>query len=327
MRNFRAAAIVSGVWLAATPAFAADLFTSSAPAGLAAPTEVGSNWYIRGDVGVGIGKGPVPTFSGFGVPPSGDSATQQSTTFGALTSFQNANFDVGLGYRFNDNFRTDATFEFRRGPSQNAQSNSTIVCPYQAITLDRTINQVATAIGQLYDVKDTCNGYLGFKQRNYMAMANGYWDITTWNGFTPYVGAGLGLNANTSSGSLTYNETANGKTYAADLTEANGTPAIWLNANGTPVNAAGQPSKTQPAIAFAPQNWNRTFGGVKYSPAIALMAGVSYQWTPNIALDLSYRYLATGAVTVSTTTQSGTTTSKSAPTEQSVRLGVRFSPD
>ena len=50
-----AAAGLAGVCLAASPLFAADLFESAPPPmDDGSQTELGSNWYIRGDVGYGM---------------------------------------------------------------------------------------------------------------------------------------------------------------------------------------------------------------------------------------------------------------------------------
>ena len=54
------------------------------------------------------------------------------------------------------------------------------------------------------------------------------------------------------------------------------------------------PISPQPAIAFAPQNWNRTISSTTVGFAWALMAGFSYQLTPSVAIDIGYRYLNSG---------------------------------
>ena len=47
----------------------------------------------------------------------------------------------------------------------------------------------------------------------------------------------------------------------------------------------------QPAIAFNQQNWGHSLNSTTYGFAWALMAGLSYQITPSVAIDLGYRYL------------------------------------
>lgn len=78
---------------------------------------------------------------------------------------------------------------------------------------------------------------------SYTAMVNGYWDIVNVNGFTPYVGAGIGV---------AYNN---------------------LHDINLPVN---QSSNGRADFAYQ------------------LMAGVSYDFSPNLTVDAGYRYIDLG---------------------------------
>ena len=94
---------------------------------------------------------------------------------------------------------------------------------------------------------------------SFITMANIYADIGTWNCFTPYVGAGLGWAHNTVSGF-----TDQGFGYAA----------------GTSLGPAGG-----------------YFGnGSVNSVAWALMAGVDFNVTHNLKLELGYRYMNYGQI-------------------------------
>ncbi len=117
-------------------------------------------------------------------------------------------------------------------------------------------------------------------------LANAYFDVGTYYGFTPYLGGGLGLNMDTLSGSTNYTETANGQTYAANLTPG-ASPPVW-------VNAQGQTLAPQPNIAFGQQFWNRSIRSTTWSMAWALAAGVGFKLTPSTTLDVGYRYLNSG---------------------------------
>jgi opacity protein-like surface antigen len=149
-------------------------------------------------------------------------------------------------------------------------------------------------------------------------------DLGTWWGFTPYVGAGVGMNATQISGTIAYVNASDGSPYNANLTPAassiptiNGggaTPNIWLNPNGSVISP-------QPKVSFAQQNWNRTISATKYGVAWALTAGFGYQLTPSATLDLSYRYLDTGAPS---TVSVGGATVKQQNTSQQLRIGVRY---
>ncbi len=326
----------------AAPAQAADLFDSAAPASFPesqAPTtvEIGSNWYLRGDIGVSFDDAPSVSFSSIAGPHADGSGKPIPAVTGpnALTT----DFDgtVGFGYRFSDFLRFDATWDYRTGPGAN--SSSTVWCPYALYPVVRTPSgtiesipglpaaltqhqispteavNLANAFGLGYfaSPKDTCNGVMTLRQHTNTFLANAYVDIGTWNGFTPYVGGGLGLNVLYGSGGLNYFETANGNPYAADLT---GYQLAWVNANGYPLTP-------QPAIAFNQQNWNRTIDSTTYGLAWALMAGVSYQFTPSIAIDIGYRYLNGGSTKTLLNVQTGTTLKQSNVSQQ-VRVGVRY---
>jgi opacity protein-like surface antigen len=178
---------------------------------------------------------------------------------------------------------------------------------------------VQTPLGVAYNTNETCNGNLTLKQQNYTTLVNGYYDIFSYAGFTPYVGGGVGFNAQTTSGGLNYTESANGSPYRADLTAPASYPQVWVNpANGNAVTP-------QPKIAFAPQNWDRTIKSTKYNFAWALSAGVAYKITHDLTLDLSYRYADLGTSTVALNPQTGATISQR-NTAQDVRIGLRFMP-
>lgn len=91
-----------------------------------------------------------------------------------------------------------------------------------------------------------------------VGMVNAYADLGTWYGMTPFVGAGVGISHNTLSGL-----TDQGQAY---------TPTF------------GGPSGGY----FSPGSTNNF--------AWALMAGVDFNVTPNLKLELGYRYLNLGKI-------------------------------
>ncbi len=103
----------------------------------------------------------------------------------------------------------------------------------------------------------------------------------------------------TLSGSTNYTETANGQTYAANLTPpVGGSPPVW-------VNAQGQTLAPQPKIAFGQQFWNRSIRSTTWSMAWALAAGVGFKLTPSTTLDIGYRYLNSGTINTLVNPQTG----------------------
>ncbi len=293
------------LWLtvAAAPASAADLFGTSPPLTYPAtqgPTavEVGSNWYVRGDLGISFDDAPTVSFSNVDaplLPALGPNAHGTDFTGG-----------LGFGYRFNDYLRFDATWDYRPGPGGTRQT--IVVCPYGLI---------GASGGYLYNTADTCVGSTDVRQYNNTFLANGYVDLGTYAGFTPYVGGGLGFNMNVMQGSLNYYETANAQPYAANLTPTiTGVPAAW-------VNSSGQIITPQPNISFSPQNWNGTLSSTRYSVAFALSAGFGFQLNPSTTLDIGYRYLNSGAINTLVNPETGMTVRQNNSSQQFL-VGIRY---
>ena len=303
----------------AAPAQAADLFDAAPPESFPesqAPTmvEIGSGWYLRGDIGVSFDDGPTVSLSlPIAVPPAGVSGQPIPAETGPNAHTTDFDGTLGFGYRFNDYIRLDATWDYRTGPGANR--STTVVCPYD-LHGESTQTTPSYLVGYLYNTSDTCDGVMNVQQHTNTFLANAYVDLGTWSGFTPYLGGGLGLSVLSISGGDNYYSTSNGYTYAADLTPTGTYPQIWVDAYGRPITP-------QPAIAFNQQNWNRTINSTTYGLAWALMAGFSYQITPSIAIDIGYRYLNAGSTKTLLNVQTGTTL-KQTNVSQQVRVGVRY---
>jgi opacity protein-like surface antigen len=168
-RSLLAAATLCG---ATFQAEAADL--SQPPRVLNYPAQVVdpgvSGWYLRGDVGVGIMS------TGSWYETSVDSP-QPNQTNGWLDRRINdtSTIDVGVGYQFTDNLRGDVTIGYRtatalHGGNYISNPNNNPTTGENSIT-----GSVSSVVG----------------------LVNGYYDITRWNGLTPYVGVGIGAAYNT----------------------------------------------------------------------------------------------------------------------------------
>jgi opacity protein-like surface antigen len=223
-----AAAIVAG---ASAGAQAADLLPPPPPMEPPPPVDFGG-WYLRGDVGVGFNQ------------ISGWRSTLQPAVLGGAVVLPSGpiwqlghSLDTtafvggGIGYQFNGWFRGDVTAEYRFAAGYKAGQG--YFCPV-------CFHPVGT---------DEYNGNVGTA----LFMANGYFDLGTWYGFTPYVGGGVGAAMHNVSAITDYNPVTGGAGFG---TTANVTNFAW-----------------------------------------AAMAGVSYAVTPNLRLDLGYRYVDMGNVT------------------------------
>jgi opacity protein-like surface antigen len=317
------AAVLGSLLTAPAHGLAADLgaFPADSGSGSQQMIEIGTGWYIRGDIGVSLDNTPTLSFNPASVaapPPA-----SISPTYGANSTKTDFVGGVGFGYKFNNYIRADATFDYHSAMGLN-KTASGIICPYTASGLTSQsavgVSGAPIEIGYSYNPNETCNAAFQLQQQNYTGLANGYFDLFTVDGFTPYVGAGAGLNVQTMSGSLTYAKASDGTPYRANLTPTGTFPIVWVNpVTGATVNP-------QPNIAFAPQNWDRSFRSTKYSFAFDLMAGIGIALTPNATLDLSYRYLDLGSSTYTINPQTGATVSQR-NTAQEARIGIRYIPD
>ncbi|MCW5682626.1 MAG: porin family protein [Xanthobacteraceae bacterium] len=119
--------------------------------------EFGSNWYLRGDF----------SYRQYDSPSVTD-GTQALTN----TSLKDAAaFGLGVGYKFNDWLRGDITYDYAF--KSTFRGNNTCADPCGGPGLGGITN-------------DTTN------LRSMTLLVNGYVDMGTWWGITPYVGAGVG---------------------------------------------------------------------------------------------------------------------------------------
>jgi opacity protein-like surface antigen len=177
MRWSRIPAIAGAVAFTATAAVAADMpVIQQAPVCIPAsqvvgPTnipicpEVFSAWYLRGDIGLAQQKvrrldNALYRAPGVRVSPVG-MGFDSAPTFGA-----------GIGYMYNNWLRFDLTGEYRGRANFHG--------------LD---------IVRVGGVPNNTDEYRASKSE-WLFLANGYVDLGTWSGITPFVGAGLGYSYN-----------------------------------------------------------------------------------------------------------------------------------
>jgi opacity protein-like surface antigen len=174
-RSFFRTAFGALILLIAPIAQAADLAAVPEPQAVAsgeqAPmAELGTGWYLRGDVS--FAKDSTPRIAYDLVPLSQVSANNSWSVGG------------GFGYRFNNWFRADWTFDYRNSINVSGQGVVT--------------NAACSAIpnGCALTYKST--------QTRWASMVNGYVDISTGSLLTPYVGAGIGISHLNENGAATY---------------------------------------------------------------------------------------------------------------------------
>jgi opacity protein-like surface antigen len=265
--------------LLSSAAFAADMPSIMPPPPVSyapPPQQDFGGWYLRGDIGFSnqrvdnIRKSDPLAYSQI-------SSLQETNTFdtGGI-------FDVGVGYRFNNWFRTDVTAQYR------GTSN------YKGTDVFN-----ASAFGVAYNGQDNYSA----SKSELLFLVNAYADLGTWWCITPFVGAGVGTSRVTISGF-----SDNG---VNNLQQAPG----GVFAGGPPVASA--------ATAASGSQWNFAW---------ALHAGLAYQISPNVTLELAYSYVdlgagTTGVISDFTGFQAGHVFKFNNITSNDVKLGVRWNFD
>jgi opacity protein-like surface antigen len=305
MSGFRNTALAGLLAISvASPAMAADMlkYSYQAPPDLEqAPVEIGSGWYLRADVGWSKDKG------GQLSPDIAMALTQNSWQA-----------DVGAGFKWNSWFRSELMFGFHKMQNFNS-TGAKVTCPYQLTGLSVTdpATNKTTEIGYLWDSqKETCSPVQSANLRRQELMLNSFVDLGTWGGITPYVGAGVGVAALTTKGSLQYYKTSDGSAYSADLTPIGTFPHIWLD-------GAGNQISPQPAVSYAKQDWTKRLKQTSYNFAWALMAGVGIDLTPRAKLDIGYRFANLGKYTSLVSPVTGQTVTTTLRTQE-VHVGMRY---
>ncbi len=269
MRNVKLFIIVSTMSAISGAAFAADL--PLAPPPYIPPVVEFGGWYLRGDIGSSNQSVDNIRYKREAAYIPVESLNQTST-FGSAGIF-----DLGVGYQFNSWFRGDVTGQYRG--NSNFTATDRFIC--------------GGACGQ-----PGIDNYSGSKSE-WVVMANGYFDLGTWGGVTPFVGAGVG---------------------AARVT-INGLTDTGVNS----INGIVQNGGTSFASAPGNSRWNFAW---------AAHAGLAYRVSPSLTLELAYTYLDMGSGQSGVLTGVGATNPENAAafkfkdlTSHDLTLGVRWAID
>jgi opacity protein-like surface antigen len=203
------------------------------------PVEVGSGWYLRGDIGYNVTLDADDPFVYRTFDPT--TGIYSGDNFFATADLDKQfTYSIGAGYNFTDWLRADATFDYFT-LNFNGTTVSALPCTTNLFYADTTCRSV-----------DDQEGYaLSF-------LANGYVDLGTYVGLTPYVGAGLGV---------TYVnwDTLNDSTFCVAGVAA----------------CPGVTNQVAQTVHDGDDSWRFTY---------ALMAGVAYDLDQDLKLDVGYRY-------------------------------------
>jgi opacity protein-like surface antigen len=137
---------------------------------------------------------------------------------------------------------------------------------------------------------ETCIGHSDAEIHRWDLLANGYLDLGTWDGFTPYIGAGAGVS--------------------------------WARTNQSVNFTLGNNVPCQASCAMGGNDFDRSQSSMTYRFAWAAMAGVAIAMTDHAQLDVGYRFLDLGPITgISPVT--GTSVTQRVRANE-VRAGVRY---
>ena len=155
------------------------------------PVEHFGGWYLRGDIGyAAINLDGVSYFQG----PS------QTGSFGIHEIDETWMIGAGIGYQINQNFRVDWTIDYYATADFTGSSAANVACS------DGTVGAV-------------CSYSDNSEFEATTLLANAYIDIGDWQGFTPYVGTGIGgayVTWDTLNNVESYSSGAAAGTYARD---------------------------------------------------------------------------------------------------------------
>jgi len=198
------------------------------------PVEIGSGWYLRGDIGYTFanraGSVAFRTFDPLG-------ATYGAGAFDTTSLASSATFGAGFGYTFNEWFRADATLDGFRSDF-GGTTVSAAPCPGGP-------------------AGTSCRSEETAELSTLSLLLNGYVDLGTYVGLTPYVGAGAGISQ-----------------------------VSWSNLDSGTYCVDGAATCAAPALVGTDTHT----GNKSYRFTWALMAGLAYAISPNLKVDLGYKY-------------------------------------
>ncbi len=123
-------------------------------------------WYLRGDIG--YAKASITGVSYFQGPTMTGEFEQYDIDHAWM-------FGGGIGYQINDWFRVDLTGNYYASANFNGSSAQDVTCT----------NRISSPPGN-------CSYSENGSVQTTTLLANAYVDLGTWQGLTPYVGAGIG---------------------------------------------------------------------------------------------------------------------------------------
>lgn len=304
------AALVAGP---AAQALAADydppIYVEEAPEYV--PVEIGSGWYLRGDVAYSTARRFRDVAmrldnSLFNNALVNFDPALPLDTFAASAKSNPISGSIGIGYHVNDILRLEANI----GPLARDRYSATDYLGNAFSFLDpttsfgclgtrRTTTTTQTTVTALdgtqttttdvgvvaADAREGCNVGAALRNSAWTGTVNAYADLGTVMGFTPYVGVGGGLLY--TSTKLDMQAQCNPRNVGTTSTTGQGTDTVTT----TTVNDSFMCRTANGAVNSPTTYTPVSLRQADYHLLYSLSAGVAYQLTPNAKLDLGYQYL------------------------------------
>ncbi len=281
----------------AAPGHAADMDVVYADdANYATPAELGTGWYIRGDISYNLGG-----WRKFGT--ENDGPLQYDTSIG-----DQIGFGGGVGFQFNDSIRlelsADRLFGAKRSARERASSTN---CP--GMTWTEVYDEVRDTTTTFFapDFIGNCVRDSKTEYQIYDVMASAYYDLPEFWGVRPYVSGGLGV------GIVDW-EISGNDFICTPAAEETGVRQFCV-----PTDTSG----AQPGIGQQYTNKGATSGSTDLELAWSVGLGASYALSKNMNFDLGYRYLSVNGGKKLTYANGGPGFEGSFGVHQ-VRTGLRF---
>lgn len=355
LTKFMSLALAATALAPLTPALAADyeppIYVDQAPEYV--PVEIGSGWYLRGDVAYTfkrsyknssfslddtlfdnnlIGLGWVGPFDIFSYSEK-ESPVSGSVGFGYhFNDFLRA--DVNVGLLANDRYSgsahlgagylnsTDPAVWFGQGlatvPDFGCLGSRTITTTTTKTTLDGEGKEVTgtpkieTTVNA--DWRRDCMVEASARNSAWNGMLNGYIDLGTFAGITPYVGAGVGAlmtRTKVSASARCEDSSVSTITPKGDVSDKDG---MIVTETTTTFNCRGGDNQTVEVGSLSHTDFHLLYG---------LSAGLSYQISQNTSLDVGYQYLNAPGIKYYAVSDDGVVQRKGMDAHQ-VKVGLRY---
>ena len=355
LTKFMSLALAATALAPLTPALAADyeppIYVDQAPEYV--PVEIGSGWYLRGDVAYTfkrsyknssfslddtlfdnnlIGLGWVGPFDIFSYSEK-ESPVSGSVGFGYhFNDFLRADVNVGLlandrysgsahlvaGYLTPPSLVDSLNPDVTRFPDFGCLGSRTVTTSRVTTTLDADGNPVksepVTTVDNDTDWRRDCMVEASARNSAWNGMLNGYIDLGTFAGITPYVGAGIGAlmtRTKVSASARCDNSSVSNTRNVGDPSSDTG---MVTTETTTTFNCRGGDNQTVEVGSLSHTDFHLLYG---------LSAGLSYQISQNTSLDVGYQYLNAPGIKYYAVSDDGVVQRKGMDAHQ-VKVGLRY---